>query len=96
MAASDQYQQGPSDLSQKHPPATPTYVLRGHASPIHSLNFYGSNSRLISGDAVGWVVVWDVTSKRAVATWKAHEGSILAVVGIEVNLETGVERRILT
>ncbi|DAA72929.1 TPA_exp: Uncharacterized protein A8136_4854 [Trichophyton benhamiae CBS 112371] len=96
MAASDLYQQGPSDPSQKHPPATPTYVLRGHASPIHSLNFYGSNSRLISGDADGWVVVWDVTSKRAVATWKAHEGSILAVVGIEVNLETGVERRILT
>ncbi|EFE43518.1 hypothetical protein TRV_01729 [Trichophyton verrucosum HKI 0517] len=96
MAASDQYRQGPSDSSQKHPPASPTYVLRGHANPIHSLNFYGSNSRLISGDADGWVVVWDMTSKRAVATWKAHEGSILAVVGIEVNLETGVERRILT
>ncbi|EGE02295.1 WD repeat protein [Trichophyton equinum CBS 127.97] len=95
MTAPDQYE-GPSNSSQKHPPATPTYVLRGHASPIHSLNFYGSNSRLISGDADGWVVVWDMTSKRAAATWKAHEGSILAVAGVEVSLEAGVERRILT
>ncbi|EFR00221.1 hypothetical protein MGYG_03224 [Nannizzia gypsea CBS 118893] len=96
MAASEPRQQGSSDSSQKHPPATPIYVLRGHTSPIHSLNFYGSNSRLISGDADGWVVVWDMTSKRAVASWKAHEGSILGISGVEACLETGVERRIMT
>lgn len=96
MAASDACQQGSPDSGPKYPPATPVYVLRGHASPIHSLNFYGSNSRLISGDADGWVVVWDLTSKRAVATWKAHEGSILGLTGVEVGLETAVERRIVT
>ena len=62
------------------PPATPTYVLRGHASAIHALYFYNENSRLLSGDADGWVVSWDTVSKRAVAAWKAHHGG--AVLGV--------------
>ncbi|KAK2880066.1 hypothetical protein FQN49_000614 [Arthroderma sp. PD_2] len=85
-----------SESGQKLPPATPIYVLRGHTSPIHSLNFYSKNSRLISGDAEGWVVVWDTTSKRAVAAWKAHDGAILGVVGVDVELQEGLEKRIFT
>ncbi|KAM5433452.1 Astra associated protein 1 Asa1 [Microsporum ferrugineum] len=96
MAAQEPYKQSSSEPGQKLPPATPVYVLRGHTSPIHTLNFYCRNSRLISGDADGWVVVWDITSKRAIATWKAHEGSILNVTGVEVALETGMEKRIFT
>ncbi|KAL1953309.1 hypothetical protein VTO42DRAFT_3016 [Malbranchea cinnamomea] len=72
-----------SEQKQKLPPATPVYVLRGHASPIHALNFYSKNSRLISGDADGWVVVWDMATKRPVAAWKAHGGAILGVEGVD-------------
>lgn len=61
------------------PPATPTYVLRGHATPIHALHFYRQNLRLISGDADGWIVIWSTVSKRPVAVWKAHENAILGV-----------------
>ncbi|OJD16795.1 hypothetical protein AJ78_03085 [Emergomyces pasteurianus Ep9510] len=82
---------------QKHqagklPPATPVYVLRGHASPIHAVRFYSMNSRLISGDAEGWVVIWDMSTKRAVASWKAHESAVLGVEGVVVNSDRDVER----
>jgi hypothetical protein len=55
----------------------PSYILRGHASQIHYTSFIRSNSRLITGDAEGWIVVWSLAIKRPVAVWRAHEGSIL-------------------
>ena len=60
-------------------PLTPKYILRGHASAIHSLHIFQHNLRLISADADGWIVVWDLVSKRPVAAWKGHEGAILQV-----------------
>src|SRR5947207_4751046 len=62
-----------------HPPAVPAYILRGHGSPIHALDFFRDNAYLASGDADGWIVVWSLASKRAVAVWKAHEGALLGV-----------------
>lgn len=73
-----------SQLSQQKgllPPATPAYVLRGHAAPIHALNFFSQNAHLLSGDADGWMVVWSTVTKRPVAVWKAHEGAILEAKG---------------
>ncbi|KAH8809038.1 WD repeat domain-containing protein [Xylogone sp. PMI_703] len=58
-------------------PAQPTYILRGHAAQIHSTEFIRSNSRLVTGDSEGWVVIWSLEIKRPVAVWKAHEGAIL-------------------
>jgi WD40 repeat protein len=66
---------------QNLPPATPRYILRGHASAIQALHFFASNTRLISADAAGWIVIWDVATKRARAVWKAHEGAVLEVKG---------------
>jgi ASTRA-associated protein 1 len=62
-----------------HPPAVPAYVLRGHTKPIHALAFLHQNAHLASGDSDGWLVVWSLASKRAVAVWKAHEGAILGL-----------------
>lgn len=70
-----------SEQKQSLPPATPAYIFRGHSSPIHALRFYRNNLRLISGDADGWIVIWNVVTKRPVAVWKAHEGAILTVRG---------------
>ncbi|RAK79955.1 WD40 repeat domain-containing protein, partial [Aspergillus fijiensis CBS 313.89] len=64
---------------QTKPPATPTYILRGHAAQIHSLHIYHHNLRLVSGDADGWIAVWDLVSKRPIAVWKAHDGAVLGV-----------------
>ncbi|KAI9690631.1 MAG: hypothetical protein M1820_009962 [Bogoriella megaspora] len=60
--------------------AQPVYVLRGHRSAIHSLTFLRHNSRLLSGDADGWAVLWTLASKRPAAVWKAHEGAVLGLV----------------
>jgi hypothetical protein len=56
------------------PPAQPAYILRGHNSQIHATQFIRVNSRLVTGDAEGWIVVWDLATKRPAAVWKAHEG----------------------
>jgi len=59
------------------PPAQPSYILRGHTSQIHSVQFARNNTRLITGDADGWVIYWKLETKRALAVWKAHDGAIL-------------------
>ncbi|KAH8678641.1 WD repeat-containing protein [Tricladium varicosporioides] len=62
--------------SQEAPPQ-PAYILRGHGAQVHSTAFIRSNSRLVTGDADGWIVVWSLEIKRPVAVWRAHEGAIL-------------------
>ncbi|CAD6448701.1 790d5970-e40e-4123-9d7d-12279f73b5bb [Sclerotinia trifoliorum] len=57
----------------------PSYILRGHASPIHVAKFIRGNTRLITGDAEGWVVLWSLETRRGVAVWRAHEGVFLGV-----------------
>lgn len=61
------------------PPAQPTYVLRGHNAQIHSICFVRHNKRLLTGDAEGWLVLWNVFTKRPVAVWRAHKGAILGL-----------------
>ncbi|KAL4919846.1 WD40-repeat-containing domain protein [Aspergillus aurantiobrunneus] len=65
--------------STVQPPATPIYILRGHAAAIHALHIFNQNLRLVSADADGWIIVWDLIFKRPVAVWKAHEGAVLEV-----------------
>jgi ASTRA-associated protein 1 len=73
-ASCSKYQ--PSTMSL--PPAQPAYIFRGHAAQIHSTTFIRANSRLVTGDADGWIVLWSMATKRAAAVWRAHEGAILA------------------
>ena len=61
------------------PAAQPVYIFRGHGAQIHSLHFYRDNLRLISGDAEGWIVIWDTVIKRPKVVWRAHQSAILRV-----------------
>lgn len=61
------------------PPAQPAYVLRGHNAQIHSVCFVRHNTRLLTGDAEGWLVLWNIASKRPVAVWRGHSAAILAL-----------------
>jgi WD40 repeat protein len=74
--------------AQAQSPATPIYILRGHGAPIHALHIYNQNLRLVSGDANGWIVIWDLVTKRPVTVWKAHAGAVLEVKGF--NLDSGI------
>jgi WD40 repeat protein len=71
----------PSSLLQSStlPPAQPDYILRGHTAQIHCVHFLRQNLRLLTGDADGWVILWNLAIKRPVAVWKAHGGSVLGV-----------------
>lgn len=81
----------PALPSSTLPPAQPVYVLRGHRAAIHTLLFFRGNSRLLTGDADGWVVVWSLAIKRSVAVWRAHEATVLgAEVWHEDKLITSV------
>jgi len=69
-------------------PATPAYIFRGHISPIHALRFFVSNLFLASGDSDGWLVIWNLSTKRAVAAWKAHGGGIMEIKDWDTRLVT--------
>lgn len=61
------------------PPAQPAFILRGHSAQIHAVHFTDGNTRLLTADAEGWIVSWNLAFKRPVAVWKAHDNAILSV-----------------
>ena len=65
--------------TQNLPPPQPAFILRGHSVEVHAVHFTPENRRLLSGDADGWVVSWNLAWKRPAASWKAHSK---AVVGL--------------
>jgi len=60
-------------------PAQPKSVLRGHRSQVHITTFVRQNQRLASGDADGYVILWDLTIMRPRAVWRAHDNAILGI-----------------
>lgn len=60
-------------------PAQPRAILRGHKAQIHAAVFIRGGERLVTGDAEGFVAVWDLTIMRPRAVWKAHEDVMLGV-----------------
>ncbi|OTB01089.1 hypothetical protein M426DRAFT_75392 [Hypoxylon sp. CI-4A] len=65
-------------MSQQQP-AQPKSVLRGHRAQVHVTTFVRGNQRLASGDADGFVVLWDLTIMRPRAVWQAHTNAILGI-----------------
>lgn len=65
-----------------------THTLKGHNTTISSLRFFGelnsSDWKLISGDIMGNVKVWDLVKRKAVVTTSEHNG---AVRGLDMNDE---------
>ena len=64
-----------------HAPPAPKAILRGHKAQVHAASFIRHNERLVTGDADGFAVLWDLTIMRPRAVWRAHEGAILGVMG---------------
>ncbi|KAI1413832.1 WD40 repeat-like protein [Hypoxylon sp. FL1857] len=60
-------------------PAQPKSVLRGHRTQVHVTTFIRNNQRLASGDADGYVSLWDLTIMRPRAVWRAHTNAILGI-----------------
>lgn len=66
-------------MAPSQPRASPESVLRGHQAQVHTAAFIRSNTRLASGDAEGYVVLWDLTILRPRAVWRAHTNAILGI-----------------
>lgn len=60
-------------------PPQPKAILRGHKAQVHAATFIRSNERLLTGDADGFVIVWDLSIMRATAVWHAHDNAILGI-----------------
>lgn len=63
------------------PAPSPQNILRGHKAQVHAATFIRNNDRLITGDADGYVIAWDLTIMRPRAVWRAHENAILGIKG---------------
>ncbi|KXJ89162.1 WD40-repeat-containing domain protein [Microdochium bolleyi] len=66
-------------MSHPSQPPTPKSVLRGHESQVHAAAFVRNNQRLATGDADGFVVLWDLATRRPRAVWRAHTSAILGI-----------------
>lgn len=66
-------------MSSSEQAPTPKSVLRGHESQVHVAAFVRHNQRLATGDAEGYVVLWDLTIRRPRAVWRAHTSAILGI-----------------
>ncbi|KAK3935660.1 ASTRA-associated protein 1 [Diplogelasinospora grovesii] len=62
-------------------PAQPKSILRGHKAQVHAAAFIRDNERLLTGDADGFVIAWDLTIMRPRAVWQAHIKAILGIAG---------------
>jgi ASTRA-associated protein 1 len=58
-------------------PPQPKAILRGHKAQVHAATFIRKNARLLTGDADGFVIAWDLTIMRPKAVWRAHQSAIL-------------------
>lgn len=73
-----------SNQAQRQDPALPPQpraILRGHKAQVHAAAFIRSNQRLLTGDADGFVVAWDLAIMRPRAVWQAHGDAILGIAG---------------
>lgn len=69
----------PNHLDVDSAPPQPRSVLRGHKAQVHAVTFLRSNERLLTGDADGFVIAWDLTIMRPRAVWQAHDNAILGI-----------------
>ncbi|KAL1405876.1 Astra associated protein 1 Asa1 [Vanrija albida] len=61
------------------PPPIPFHILRAHHAPISALHFTRGNTHLFAGDQDGVVSVTDLSARRVVASWEAHDKGVLSV-----------------
>ncbi|KAL2018490.1 hypothetical protein VTK56DRAFT_775 [Thermocarpiscus australiensis] len=68
-------------MASESRPAQPKSILRGHSAQVHAAAFVRGNERLVTGDADGFVVSWDLIIMRPRAVWQAHDNAILGIAG---------------
>lgn len=57
----------------------PFHLLRTHSAPLSALHINPSNSLLYTGDQDGYVGITDLSTRRVVRFWQAHQGGVLSL-----------------
>lgn len=64
-------------------PPAPTYIFRLHNAQVNALKFINNGQWIASGDGDGVVALWDLKTRRSIASWKAHQDGILELHHID-------------
>lgn len=65
-------------------------LLEGHKDWIQTLGMSGDGKRLISGDAVSKVIVWDLASRKPVAQWAGQPWNGIAAAALSHDGQTAL------
>ncbi|KAJ1625899.1 quinon protein alcohol dehydrogenase-like superfamily [Pavlovales sp. CCMP2436] len=68
-----------STARKQQPPPQPVTVLRGHRADVSAARFHPNGMQLLTADALGEIRLWDVETRRPLATVAAHDGRVLHV-----------------
>lgn len=60
----------------------PDYAFRGHSNPVNCVHFFDFNRLILSGDSTGSLKIWEICSRRCLATVVAHDDSILSLCAL--------------
>ena len=69
---------------------SPSHILRVHSSQIVAVSFSDDNERIYSGDLSGNVVATSTRTLRSLASWKAHNDSLLGLQEWKDSIVTSV------
>ncbi|KAM9893874.1 hypothetical protein OXX79_009074 [Metschnikowia pulcherrima] len=62
----------------------PKFSLRAHKAALTCIAHHLGT--IVSSDRDGWIIIWNITSRRPMALWKAHEGHILTLKSTPLGL----------
>jgi len=65
-------------------------VLEGHKEWIYALGMSGDGKRIISGDALAQVIVWDLTERKPIARWSGHPWSWIMAAALSPDGQTAL------
>lgn len=69
-------------LQDKNPYAFFRYIktLRGHCNSVYSITFTPDGKTLISGDADGFIKLWDLSTYQHISTLRGHTDAVISLV----------------
>lgn len=58
------------------------FTLKGHGVLVTASCLFGGNT-LVSGDENGWIILWNLNTRRPLGVWKAHDERIITLQAMD-------------
>jgi WD40 repeat protein len=69
---------------------TECHVLEGHRDWIYALAMSGDGKRLLSGDSLAQVIVWDLAERKQVVKWAGHSWNWIVAASLSADGQTAL------